>query len=735
MRLSAALVALVALLPGLPLVSGCASSSANDRADATAGDGGTVVDSPPGDAPSFGDASTATVTSLAVSPSTTTLVVTDPASLPTLTLQAIATFSDHTTSPVNASWTVDRLDIAGVSPGTGVVTPSGTTFGVATFTATAGGQQATGTVNVSLKTTLNPGNLSQADQAALDGATTSDPGVTGFAYPYDATVFPRGLLPPEQMWNGGAAGNEYSMHYTGPSFDLTVYLKADPKPSTNTAGTGGSRFTLPVASWNTLTSTVRAANVAVELHRLAGGAAYKSATQSWYVADANLRGSIYYWSISEGQVYVLDVAAGTRSPVVDTGPSTVLGSPTPLDPPDAATLARSDAGPWQDDGNGSRCVACHSVSKDGSTLAAIFSATESSGPLGTVNLGSSSITAIGNYGAAGIYDALSPDGSRAVLNLADKTMQLIDTSSGAVVPSALDGQQKLCDPAFSPDGTRFALAANCGPNGYPVEFQNSNLVVYSLGAAAPYFTSPLTLVNTNNVIGDAIAFPSFSPDSQFVFFQKGNFSAAKYSDPNTNALEHGSDDLYVMPVQAGGTPVALANANDPAGVLPADSKHLNYAPTVNPIAEGGYIWVVFTSPRDYGNEIVSPRKSAPKDATYANPKQLWVTAVDANIGAVDPSHPAFWLPGQDITTANMFGFWALSPCEPTTGADGGTSSCTAGFECCTGFCRGADAGSVCVAQPSGCSQTGEKCGSDLDCCNAASGVHCSGGICQLAAPK
>jgi hypothetical protein len=197
---------------------------------------------------------------------------------------------------------------------------------------------------------------------------------------------------------------------------------------------------------------------------------------------------------------------------------------------------------------------------------------------------------------------------------------------------------------------------------------------------------------------------------------------------------HGIDDLYVVAATAGATPIALAQANNPNGVLPADSQHLNYAPTVNPISAGGYIWVVFTSPRDYGNVMVSPQGAAPMDATYSNHKQLWVTAVDANLGTTDPSHPPFWLPGQDPTTANMFGYWALSPCLPTSPDAGSSSSCTSGFECCSGLCRDNGSGPVCLASTTGCHQVGEVCTTSSDCCSAT-GVSCVAGICQDMIPK
>jgi hypothetical protein len=667
------------------------------------------------------DSSHGTLTSLSIAPATTTLTVTNPAKPPTVQLKAIARYKDGSTAPISASWTVTRPDIATIGAGTGRVTPTGATFGTVGVTAKASGKTATATVTVDLKETLDPGMLPASAKSALNGAKSPDPSVTTFAYPYDETYFPRGLLPPEQQWNGGAAGDAYSIHLTGPSFDLTVYLKADPP----------SRYTLPVASWNALTTTLPGADVTVELRRLTGKTAYVSATQKWHVADANLGGTIYYWSISEGQIYAIDLATGTRSAVFASGDNTALGTPVPLNSGAPTTP------PWESNGTATantRCVACHSVSKDGSTLSSVFArgAPGSTGPLGFVNIAAKAITGIGDYQDNGIYDALVPDGSQAVLNFDVKTMQLIDKASGAPLPSALDGQSNLCDPAFSPDGTKCALAANCDPGfGYPVEFRTSNLVVYSYANTAPYFTAPQTLV-TSTGIGDAIAFPSFSPDSKFVFFQRGDYSRAKYGAGPP--YSHGNDDLYVVSTTPGATPVALANANDPAGVLPLDSQHLNYAPTVNPISAGGYIWVVFTTPRDYGNEIVSPEGAAPMDATYSNRKQLWVSAVDATIGKADPSHPAFWLPGQDMTTPNMFGYWALSPCKPTLG-DGGPETCSAGFECCSGFCRDTGKGPVCVNNPGGCHETGEKCSVTSDCCDASSGVSCVGGICQETKPR
>jgi hypothetical protein len=172
---------------------------------------------------------------------------------------------------------------------------------------------------------------------------------------------------------------------------------------------------------------------------------------------------------------------------------------------------------------------------------------------------------------------------------------------------------------------------------------------------------------------------------------------------------------------AGVTELATASGAS----LSAQNQHLAYQPTVNPIAVGGYVWVVFVSPRDYGNEMLSV-----SNPTYENRKQLWVAAVDVNPQpGKDPSHPAFWLPGQDLTTINMSGYWALEACQQTG------ASCDQGFECCTGFCQASgDGGLACVPPPSGCSAVGNKCTTSADCCNSGS-VTCIGGFCSQSTPQ
>jgi len=115
---------------------------------------------------------------------------------------------------------------------------------------------------------------------------------------------------------------------------------------------------------------------------------------------------------------------------------------------------------------------------------------------------------------------------------------------------------------------------------------------------------------------------------------------------------------------------------------------MNYEPSVLPVAVGGYYWVLFTSRRTYGNTI-SPTSGDPPGndpfGTEANPsprKKVWIAAIDIDHpGKLDPSHPAFYLPGQELRTANMRAFAALAPCQQNG------VSCETGADCCGGYCR------------------------------------------------
>ena len=165
-----------------------------------------------------------------------------------------------------------------------------------------------------------------------------------------------------------------------------------------------------------------------------------------------------------------------------------------------------------------------------------------------------------------------------------------------------------------------------------------------------------------------------------------------------------------------------------------DDASLNYEPTVNPVPSGGYAWVVFTSRRLYGNvATINPYWSDPRYhdiGATPTPKKLWVAAIDLNAPAgTDPSHPAFYLPAQELLAGNSRGYWVVDPCRATG------QSCETGDECCGGYCqKGSNEFPVCSNTPpvSQCSATQEHCTIDTDCCST--GDICINSFCTVLGP-
>jgi hypothetical protein len=172
------------------------------------------------------------------------------------------------------------------------------------------------------------------------------------------------------------------------------------------------------------------------------------------------------------------------------------------------------------------------------------------------------------------------------------------------------------------------------------------------------------------------------------------------------------------------------NGRLPTGALylpygEAIEGEMNYEPSVLPVAVGGYYWVLFTSRRAYGNTI-SPTSTAPSGAnpfgTEVDPsprKKIWIAAIDVDHPTkLDPSHPAFYLPGQELESGNMRAFATLAPCRANT------VSCESGADCCGGFCREVSRSAEgvpmlqCVPPPvNTCSNTFELCATAADCCD------------------
>jgi hypothetical protein len=141
----------------------------------------------------------------------------------------------------------------------------------------------------------------------------------------------------------------------------------------------------------------------------------------------------------------------------------------------------------------------------------------------------------------------------------------------------------------------------------------------------------------------------------------------------------------------------------------------NYRPIFSPFDSGTYFWVLFTSPRPYGNA-----------AGVIGQKQLWIAAVHDRPGTFgDPSEVPYYLDGQDPVT-NLSAYWAPKPCQPNG------ASCTTDSDCCVGSCTSGSC-TIPASGPPPCRNRGESCSVTADCCNGA-GLSCLNYLCDIPVP-
>lgn len=739
---------LICALPAAgALAFACGSSEGSTFIDADAGgDGNTGPGTSSGTASGgfdFGDSGPATdedanalkakTVSLAFLPASKTLTV-DGTTLPSQSFDLEATLQDGTkTKVIPDAVQFDRPDLATAKiTNTTVLTASGTYAGTGTLHGVYGALEATATLTVNIaKRDLN--GVSEDIATALDGATATDPKVSKLLYPYDKTVFALGLTSPQIMWDAPNTGDTYRFRLSQGNYTYDVYKQVG-KPG---------RFRIDQAIWDIATASNKGAgtplSLSVSRYDAAGKKAFASVTESFTIAPESLRGAIYYWTAS--------MLGGVRKGHISRFRPGTGAAPVAL--------------------NNGKCMGCHAVNAEGTVLVgdiddqndgkddpstkpygnwsktrawASFDVSKPDAPLSlkTNKFGADiALNPNGKYVVFGGPTTVDTGGSSASNPIpGSKYFSLATVADGNVIAtSGLDdvnvpAGKGMQMPAFSPDGKMLAVVVSSF-NADNVIPDNSGTSIQFLGFddTKPKFDSTLKMLvdGTDKVFtattGTGLAYPSFTPDSKAVAFHVGKTATGCTGSCDDTTIDDGN--LFIQPLAEGGksSPIAMTNASDPPD--PAEA-HLSVEPTFNPQPRGGYSWVVFTSMRSWGNV---PFPDGTPDGHSNGKRRLWVAAVDPNIGTVDPSHPAIYLEGQE-DTPNMRGFWANAVCTATAPAGSPPNACTAGYECCSGFC----VGGACV-DPStvACAGIGAACTTAADCCNP-SAVTCTAGSCTASGP-
>ncbi len=605
-----------------------------------------------------------TVIEVKIEPLDPVVTVVDGLIPPALGFTAIGITDQNKEVPVDGTWTYDRLDLANVQKLGGSFTATGFAGGVGTITFDAGGGLTAQTsATVKLKFSDEPDPIDPEDKMDFDNAVDLDPSMV-LLYPYDKTVFPRGLKGPTVQWDGGGANDTYYVHAVSDFFEFEGWYTLPPP----------SRFNWPLVPeevWTKLTASTDG-DVVFDIQRHDGNQAYVAKTQTWTVAPANLTGAVYYWEVNNGNIVRLTVGEDAPEDFI------------------------------QKDGN-TQCLACHSVSKDGSRIAAAAQGGWS--PWTTIDPSDGSILYYSAKSSG--FQAISPDGSHVLSGQSDSQgpLKLSTYDSNTVLAQLEVPGAKFVHPAWAGDSTHVAFAQRL--NGSWLDFTASHLWITEVDLNTNTFSGTKKIVDS---AGDltTVSFPTFSPDSEWIAYMRANQVRTRAS----------TAEIWMTNLD-GSTQIRLDNANG-VGMIEVGQDQLSYEPTFLPVALGGYYWMVIGTERKYGNTLTNT-------AQNSRPKQLWVVAIDPNPEpGKDPSHPAFWLPGQELNNTNMRGELALGPCQEN-GAE-----CNGGFECCGGFCYDPEGGDnpVCNEGSGGdCSEIGDSCELDAACCDEA--AKCIGGFCSV----
>jgi hypothetical protein len=632
---------------------------------------------------------------------------------------------------VSASFALDLGQVAIINASTGVLTPSGVIGGVANVSASFGTQTVSTPVTISLTATDNGaptgvdagtgnnaggnngvggalagGPVSSATQTLLTGTPTADPALA-LLYPYDKTVWPQGVLPPLLQWTGPRSYDAVYVHLHEKAFDYQGFFAAP---------AGGAPFVnVPIlkSAWDTLAYSNQGDPVTVTVVLSSGGVAYGPLTETWTIAQGTLTGTVYYQSY--GTALAINYPGSNGYP--NFGGATLAIKHGATGPELAAGSTGIVSG-------NSNCRVCHSVAAGGSRLVTQHGdsyASSSSYALAAPITETVMSPAPGPFG----FPAIAPDGTFLFTNVGPffginppATSGLFALPGGApIASSGLPAGLAAATPSFSPDGKHIA-------------FNHYNADKVSI-ASIDFTQATNTFANLQTLHTPAAGtdlFPAFLPTNDAVVYQHETVNQGEFGATRNGVR----GELWWVDL-ATHTAAPLAKLNG-VGYLPTGGVNhtadetLQYEPTVNPVPSGGYAWVVFTSRRLYGNVATQdPFLSDPRNynaTKSATTKKLWVAAIDLNAPpGSDPSHPAFYLPAQELLAGNSRGYWVVDPCE----ANG--VSCLTGDQCCSGYCGQADGGTVCGVQPPGCAVLGNKCAVNSDCCGSTTGISCIDGFC------
>ena len=434
-----------------------------------------------------------------------------------------------TGQPVRATWSIDAPE-TGTIDENGVFTANGRAGGVVRVTARYQNGRGTKELTIRLRAVEGAGLVTPQEKSTLTAnAGGVDDADWKIVYPNDETIFPGGTLPPEiHLVESALSPTKYFVHVTATNFDYQGFFGVAPQ------------IAMSKEAWDALAATVQGGTAKVEIAKLVSGEKYGPKTQTWRIARGTLHGSIYYVSydssLGQGSGAILRIKGTSTGPEV---------------------LVRS-------------CTGCHSVSKDGTTLAVAANPTGGGGIYDLVPDASAPAAAgptlIWSSLDRAAFAGLSPTGDVFVVNGAPGPSyppntpttegtwkSALMTKLGETIPDSGIESYYAQTPAFSSDGKMLAFVDREGVSPY-----SSKLALMHYDPATHRFSGYEVLATPE--AGRHLSWPAFSPDGKFIVYQDGTGDDLASWGTNTGKL-------WMINVQTKvKTPLSHLNGD---GVMPA----------------------------------------------------------------------------------------------------------------------------------------------------------------------
>jgi hypothetical protein len=424
------------------------------------------------------------------------------------------------------------------------------------------------------------------------GATVDPAAAPQVVYPSDQVIVPANLGDLEAHWTDGFGHDLFELTLAGDHVEHRVYVRG--------GASGWAAFT--PAEWESAARSTEQLSIVVRgLTEASPATVGTSPGIRVYHAREDLQGGLYYWAATAA-----------------------AGQPYGIFRYDFGAVGQQ-AEEFYTTTQAGRCVACHALSRDGTRMAITYDGGD--GPASVVDVATRTATP---GGTAWNFATYSPDGERLITSSRGVLTERNGTDATAIATLPLGGW--ATHPDYSPMGDALVYVQAAAP-GADWHFTGGLLNVLPNTGGVWGTPRPLVTDGGNNF------YPSFSPDGQWVLFNRSG----------EDAYDDASAELWVVRADGTAPPRKLDLANVAGGLTNSWARWAPFRNTFqgpNTVAEDMY-WITFSSKRAFG---VRQPPGKP---------QIWMAAFFPGRVAIggDPTGPAFRLPFQDLASNNHIAQW------------------------------------------------------------------------------